>query len=170
MNSKRRCTFCKDYYDSGSVDAVSVGLSGVCSTQCLSDLKDKARAKRSRRKEHRENRIRYGRRLDPKVREIVRERDRHRCRFCEVANARLEVHHIEYRSQGGADDPYNLILLCDVHHRLMHTSKRHWQPILKGVQMLWYFSEMRMTVAQAESSLVWLNEPALVEPGPDADE
>lgn len=171
MNSKRRCTLCKDYYEADSADAINVGLSGVCSPQCLSDLKDKARAKRARRTEHRQNRIRYGRRLNPNMREVVRTRDQHRCRFCGVTSvARLEIHHIEYRSQGGADEAYNLILLCDADHRLMHTSKKKWQPLLKGVQMLWYFEGVMMSVAQAETDLAWLNQPALVVPGPDAEE
>jgi len=34
-----------------------------------------------------------------------------------TSRARLEVHHLRYRSHGGSDTPDNLILLCALHHR-----------------------------------------------------
>lgn len=140
---------CKDYYDVDSEDATQVGLSGVCSADCLHDLKNKARNKRARRVEHRQNRIRYGRRLDPTVREIVRERDGHRCKFCGKAGD-LEIHHVNYRSQGGPDEAWNLILLCGAHHQLMHTSKKKWQPLCRWVLYCYYFEQRRYTVPQME--------------------
>ena len=55
----------------------------------------------------------------------VRERDNYRCRLCGIGD-RLEVHHIVYRSQGGPDEAWNLITLCQMHHQAAH--QREVQP------------------------------------------
>lgn len=34
----------------------------------------------------------------------------------------LEVHHLTHVSAGGSDDPGNLVLVCAIHHRLLHVS------------------------------------------------
>ncbi len=49
--------------------------------------------------------------------ELVRNLDHHRCcvRNC-TCRINLEVHHIVPRSQGGLDEPENLITLCRKHH------------------------------------------------------
>lgn len=56
----------------------------------------------------------------------VNERDAHRCQaenengeICGQARW-LHVHHIRPRSEGGTDDPENLITLCSFHHHLLH--------------------------------------------------
>jgi len=52
----------------------------------------------------------------------VLERDGWRCQMpgCRSGGS-LEVHHLRYRSQGGNDDPENLLTLCwTCHHRLVH--------------------------------------------------
>ena len=48
----------------------------------------------------------------------VYRRDGYRCMApgCS-ARAKLEVHHLQYRSQGGSDVPENLLLLCTFHHQ-----------------------------------------------------
>jgi 5-methylcytosine-specific restriction endonuclease McrA len=54
----------------------------------------------------------------PAARDATLKRDGMRCQFC-GRREHLQVHHIEFRSQGGADDPDNLITLCsDCHHDL----------------------------------------------------
>lgn len=58
----------------------------------------------------------------------MRDRDRHRCRFCGRPDA-LHDHHIHYRSEGVDHSPDNLILLCHDHHDLVHTDKGRWQPV-----------------------------------------
>lgn len=35
----------------------------------------------------------------------------------------LEVHHIKFRSQGGSDNPNNLITLCSKHHNMLHEGR-----------------------------------------------
>ena len=61
---------------------------------------------------------------------IVCERDRGMCRFC--GNKNIQLHHIIYRSESKAliDDPNNCIMLCEKCHRLVHSDKKKYQPIL----------------------------------------
>jgi 5-methylcytosine-specific restriction endonuclease McrA len=64
-------------------------------------------------------------RLDPelyeRLREQVLQRDGWRCQGC-GARSNLEVHHKEFRSQGGQDSEENLITLCAACHSLIHRS------------------------------------------------
>lgn len=57
------------------------------------------------------------------VKSYVLSRDNHQCFFkCKDAH-KLEVHHIKFRSQGGADNPNNLITLCEKCHKKVHKGK-----------------------------------------------
>jgi len=62
-------------------------------------------------------------RLDPelykRLREQVLRRDGWRCQSCGV-RSNLEVHHKDFRSQGGDDSEENLITLCARCHSLVH--------------------------------------------------
>lgn len=49
----------------------------------------------------------------------VLERDHWKCRSCGSRNA-LHVHHIQFRSQQGPDEAYNLIVLCSSCHDGVH--------------------------------------------------
>jgi 5-methylcytosine-specific restriction endonuclease McrA len=57
------------------------------------------------------------------VRQAVLDRDHDQCQLCGTGgDNRLQLHHLEYRSQGGTHAPENLITLCykcheDVHQR-----------------------------------------------------
>ena len=53
-------------------------------------------------------------------REAVLHRDNYTCQCCGKKHVRLEVHHIIFRSMGGADDERNLITLCEKCHKLIH--------------------------------------------------
>jgi hypothetical protein len=46
----------------------------------------------------------------------IRTRDRHFCQVPGCSRAAVHAHHIKLRSQGGSDDPENLISLCAAHH------------------------------------------------------
>jgi 5-methylcytosine-specific restriction endonuclease McrA len=64
------------------------------------------------------------------IRKAALERDRWRCRWCGVTNAGLHLHHIEYRSAGGAHTLENLITLCPHHHAQVHTDKGFYPELL----------------------------------------
>ena len=56
------------------------------------------------------------------TRAMVLDRDEHECQCChgKHKDSRLEVHHIIFRSNGGSDDPKNLITLCHTCHAALH--------------------------------------------------
>ena len=53
------------------------------------------------------------------VREQVLRRDKHRCCNCDN-HLDVEVHHIRFRSEGGSNEPANLITLCMTCHASIH--------------------------------------------------
>ena len=55
----------------------------------------------------------------------VLSRDNYACQCCKAKGkgVRLEVHHVVYRSQGGSDNPDNLITLCVKCHEAVHKEK-----------------------------------------------
>ena len=55
--------------------------------------------------------------------------------YCGKTN--IEIHHIIYRSQGGSDEPDNLVCLCREHHIEAH-SFRQWRKYYetKGKRLL----------------------------------
>ncbi len=59
--------------------------------------------------------------VPPRIRRAVLRRDQRRCVVPGCRNARfLDIHHIELRSEGGGNDPENLVTLCGAHHRAAH--------------------------------------------------
>ena len=62
---------------------------------------------------------------------IVIERDNYSCRLC-GSTSWIQLHHILYRSQRKdlINNVDNCIMLCDNCHRLVHSNKKKWQPIL----------------------------------------
>jgi len=65
--------------------------------------------------------------LSPDTRARVLERDQHRCsgRFLGgECSAVLDVHHILPRSEGGTDEPENLLTLCHSHHPMLEAIRR----------------------------------------------
>lgn len=64
----------------------------------------------------------------------VMQRDKYKCRLLDcTCYGKLELHHIKYRSEAKdlINEPTNCIMLCNRHHRLVHSNKHFWQPILK---------------------------------------
>ena len=69
----------------------------------------------------------------------VMQRDKGKCRLAHVTYngvscyGGLELHHIKYRSEAKdlINEPTNCICLCTAHHKLVHSNKHYWQPILK---------------------------------------
>ena len=56
---------------------------------------------------------------------MVRNRDHYTCQYCgkTIKDAKLEVHHIVFKSNGGSDEPENLITLCHGCHTKLHAGK-----------------------------------------------
>ena len=54
------------------------------------------------------------------LRRAARERDKCRCRFPGCESRRVDLHHIQYWSNGGRTKLANLISLCKYHHMLVH--------------------------------------------------
>lgn len=68
--------------------------------------------------------------------EEVFNRDKGQCRLAdENCKGKLDLHHIIYRSEDKnlINEPTNCILLCNYHHRLVHSNKHYWQPKLKEI-------------------------------------
>lgn len=63
----------------------------------------------------------------------VMQRDKYKCRLLDcTCNGGLELHHIRYRSEAKdlINEPINCICLCTFHHKLVHSNKKKYQPIL----------------------------------------
>jgi len=56
--------------------------------------------------------------MNNRLRANIFERDRFRCRGC--AKSADEIHHMVFRSQGGSDDPSNLVAVCRNCHEQAH--------------------------------------------------
>lgn len=66
----------------------------------------------------------------------VNERDNGRCRLLDKnCNGKIDLHHIIYRSEDKSkiNDVNNCIMLCNYHHKLVHSNKHYWQPKLKEI-------------------------------------
>ena len=59
------------------------------------------------------------------TKEMVLNRDNYTCQYCggKHKDSRLNVHHIQFRSNGGSDSQENLITLCHTCHSLLHSGK-----------------------------------------------
>ena len=60
------------------------------------------------------------RRPNAALRRAARERDACRCRFPGCESRRVDLHHIQYWSNGGRTTLDNLVSLCKYHHLLVH--------------------------------------------------
>lgn len=84
-----------------------------------------------------------------RVKKLVAERDKGRCRLCgkrcsygaKSLSERGDPHHIVFQSAGGEDSTANVLLLCRACHDLCHKVRRFWlsgnaddkDPMGKGV-------------------------------------
>jgi hypothetical protein len=88
-------------------------------------------------------------------RDTVLERDGHQCRICGTSDRQLEVHHATPQSEGGSDDPENLLTLCDRCHTLVHSRTREEEVPLDS-------EEERVDLTQSDLAII----KALSEVGP----
>ena len=60
--------------------------------------------------------------LSKSVRRAIYKRDGYRCALCDSPRG-LQIHHVMPRSEGGSNDPMNLITLCWVCHAIAHGTR-----------------------------------------------
>lgn len=144
MSNLVRCGGCREYRD--REDMSKHGLGFLCGPECLELLKERARARHANKAKSKNVRPTG---MGSDLRRRVRARDGNACRWC-CRSSMLEVHHIEYRSQGGLNSVYNLITLCQGHHAMAHQDKARWQPVLRGVIWTTYSGKF-LTVPEVEA-------------------
>jgi len=79
----------------------------------------------------------------------IRARDRHFCQVPGCSRAAVHAHHIKPRSQGGSDDPENLISLCAAHHLYGIHGGRMRVTGTAPDKLVWEFGLRRSYVAAA---------------------
>lgn len=140
--NKVRCSVCHNYVERDDL-FYQRSLTVVCSKDCF---ENKQKKPKSTKRQINTKKAPTG--VTRETRKEVLERDFHRCKYCH-SRQNLHVHHIRYRSQGGANTADNLVTLCLAHHELVHSEKRRWQPAL--LQLL--CMSRQATVLEAEAAL-----------------
>jgi hypothetical protein len=69
--------------------------------------------------------------VPPRLRRRVLARDGHRCRHCGCRRS-LHVHHVQWRSKGGATESSNLVTMCAKCHGLVHAGLLDVEPVDVG--------------------------------------
>jgi len=74
----------------------------------------------------------YGLEFDDNLKEVIRNRDRRKCRICEKTELenkeKLSIHHIDYEKRN--NEPNNLTALCRSCHRKTEKNKDYWKTLL----------------------------------------
>jgi hypothetical protein len=71
--------------------------------------------------------------IPPATRRAVLARDRHRCRVPGCTHAMfVDIHHVVPRSEGGCNDPDNIITICGADHRTAHRGELIIEPSRDG--------------------------------------
>lgn len=149
MPNKLRCAGCKAYLP--REEMTIYGLSSICSDACFKRVQLRSRERPLKKaivknSGHTNASRRRTSGVPTAIRKAIRKRDG-QCKWCGVGD-RLQVHHIWYRSQGGPDEPSNLVTLCLDCHAKAHASKRTWQPVLLALIWLHYVEGRSMTVPE----------------------
>ncbi len=151
MNSKKRCKLCKEYFLAEEVIKTNIG--NFCAV-CIKDAsKPAGKASLTPRKMRAQARKKPKRTTPQELKDEVRKRDGHRCRWCGAAKM-LEVHHVQYLSQGGQDHEHNLLTLCKAHHDLAHSNKTAYQKTLQLVLWVHYVEGRRLSVMSVAHDLI----------------
>jgi hypothetical protein len=107
-----QCEWCGRGWQNGAGREVEVGLDVVERARCDAELIGSLDADEPER-------LRTT--VTPRVRRQVLARDNYRCTVPGCRSARsLDLHHIEYRSEGGCNEMWNLTTLCSAHHKCLH--------------------------------------------------
>lgn len=150
-NTKARCSNCKGFFPQPEF-FYSNSLQRLCTERCFNEWRGKSESlKPSAVKAKRAMKRSKPAKIPIALRMEVRARDGNKCRWC--GKQGVEVHHIHYRSEGGANEGSNLILLCDGCHRRAHSSKRVWKPILLATLWFHYVDGVALTVPEVARRL-----------------
>lgn len=150
-NSHAKCAGCRNYR--ARADLVQVGLSSVCkdNPECRLMLTEKRKIKTTKARRPPQN----GHRLPDTLRKRVRRRDNNRCRCCGVTSHDLQIHHVQFRGQGGEDEISNLILLCPMCHsvRAHGNNSRHYREMFRAYIWLRMVEGQSLLIPQVERYL-----------------
>jgi hypothetical protein len=107
-----QCEWCGRGWQNGAGRQVDVGRDVVERARCDAELIGSIDADEPER-------LRTT--VTPRVRRHVLARDSYRCTVPGCRAARnLDLHHIEYRSEGGCNEMWNLTTVCSAHHKCLH--------------------------------------------------
>lgn len=78
------------------------------------------------------------------AREFVLDRDNYTCQICKgkSKDSKLEVHHIQFRSENGSNDVDNLICLCHSCHKKLHRGEIELKKVGKVKSQLKHATQM----------------------------
>lgn len=82
------------------------------------------------------------------VKTAVLNRDNYTCQICGARNTRLEVHHIQFRSQGGSDSMDNLVTLCKECHGKVHSGELTFDKNVKSFKHASHMNVMRKRIVE----------------------
>ena len=143
---KVKCAFCKTYVQ--REEAYRNGLQSFCSEQHYRDLHFSRQQKSAYKSLKRSTDS-----LSSDEKKKIIESDGFQCRFCGRQSG-LHVHHAKYRSEGGSNDPSNLITLCNDHHGLVHSNKKRYQPLcLKIIEIRESYSIKNLSILSLEKMM-----------------
>ena len=83
------------------------------------------------------------------VKSAVLSRDNYTCQICGAKQAKLEVHHIRLRSEGGSNRMDNLVVLCKDCHAKVHTGELDFTKKVKSFKHSAHMNIMRKRLVQS---------------------
>ena len=83
------------------------------------------------------------------VKSAVLSRDNYTCQICGVKQAKLEVHHIRLRSEGGSNRMDNLVVLCKDCQAKVHTGELDFTKKVKSFKHSTHMNIMRKRLVQS---------------------
>jgi hypothetical protein len=109
------CESCRRGWQNGAGREVEVSADVIDRARCDAELIGSLEA---------DEPARVSSTITPRVRRQVLARDHHACAVPGCRSARnLDVHHIQFRSDGGGNELSNLLTICSGHHALLHMGK-----------------------------------------------
>ena len=96
--------------------------------ECKKCLKNEPRANKSINKTSKKKKT-----VSKETYNKVMQRDKYKCVMLNYeCKGKIELHHVRYRSERKdlINEPNNCVCLCTFHHKLVHSNKKKYQPIL----------------------------------------